>query len=88
MGGSNSLSSMRPRSFPRAFNGYRTIQRYLNSQSRQTDDSDTSEAVIRAAIADMLSVIKRDGSNQTQSLLIEELVKQLSEYEPNADSPA
>jgi hypothetical protein len=83
MGGGDLFSSMRPRSFPRAFHGYRTVQRYLNSQSRQTDDSDTSEAVIRAAIVDMLSMIKRDGSNQTQSLLVEELVKQLSEYEPN-----
>jgi len=87
MGGSDSLRRLRPRSFPRAFRGYRTIQRYFNSETYQIDDRETSDAVIRSAVADMLSAVTYDGSNHAQPLLVEELVRQLSEYDPAKDSP-
>jgi hypothetical protein len=79
MGGGDSLRSLQPKSLPRAYRGYRTAQAYLRSETYESDDTETSQAIVGAAVGDMLSLVRRTGSEPALELLVEELVRQLSQ---------
>jgi len=84
IGGGGLLRSLNLKSLPRALRGIRTLRRYLNSDTRRTDSSETAESVIAAAMKDAISLSKGDTALQSQ-ILTEELIRQLSEQAASAE---